>query len=104
MKKIFSVIILLIFITTLKASQPFISQTTTQQTVNQILKNTTASVDMVNRGVNLTASLWTATDGNQEDFVLRTFAKMQKKRSCCSIAYATILKPFWDTTIAFPSN
>lgn len=69
MKKIFSVIILLIFITTLKASQPFISQTTTQQTVNQILKNTTASVDMVNRGVNLTASLWTATDGNQEDFI-----------------------------------
>lgn len=51
-----------------KASQPFISTSTVQRTVNEILKNTSLPVELVNRGVNQTAAMWTATDGSQDDF------------------------------------
>src|SRR5574344_1310292 len=85
MKKIFSAIMLLSFMTIMsaKASSNFITETTVQATVSKVLKNTSASAEMVNRGVNLTATLWTAQDGNQEDFInfcIDTFCKNAEEK------------------------
>ena len=69
MKKLTSIIVILLWVMTAFSQNTYISEKTIQNTCSEILKETKISSQMVNRGITQTASLWTEADGTEEEFM-----------------------------------
>ena len=69
MKKLTSIIVILLLVMTSFSQNTYISEKTIQNTCSEILKECKISSQMVNRGITQTASLWTEADGTEEEFM-----------------------------------
>ena len=69
MKKLTSIIVILLLVMTAFSQNTYISENTIQNTCSEILKECKISSQMVNRGITQTASLWTEADGTEEEFM-----------------------------------